>query len=321
MSLDYISKRDKKIVDEFLPKPVIKGDGLLNSLIDNLPMPLHIPGYNYAGPGTPLDLYLEKGVKPCNKLDEAARKHDIAYSKSSDLKDRHEADYVLQEEAWKRVKAPDASVGEKACSWLVTTAMKAKRALGAGVRKTKYIDYPANLDEEDLEKLRKALDKGTGAVVTFRCNRTKESISDEPQIPLSAKQIQRVKSHHSKTKDVVVRLTADQLKNAKTVEGGFLGDLLIPIVTSGINAYNNKKANDRLVEERIRHNKAMETLTTPSKGDGVYINKKGDGVYINKKGDGVYINKKVEKGDGVGKTSNVTGNGLYQELLKKKKSL
>ena len=83
---------------------------------------------------------------------------------------------------------------------------------------------------------------------------------------------------------------------------------LLPEATAAVyNAWENKKANNRLVEERIRHNKAMEDLAAAkptSVGNGVYINKipeiEGDGVYINKK-----PNKKY-------------GSGLYQELMKKK---
>lgn len=51
------------------------------------------------------------------------------------MKARHDADYRLQEEAWKRVKSKDASFGEKAWSWGVTNAMKAKRFLGLGKNK------------------------------------------------------------------------------------------------------------------------------------------------------------------------------------------
>jgi hypothetical protein len=40
------------------------------------------------------------------------------------------------------------------------------------------------------------------------------------------------------------------------------------IISSAVNTYNNKKANDRLVEERIRHEKALES----KKGDN--LNKK-----------------------------------------------
>jgi len=130
--MNYKEKRQQRIAKLF-PTPVKSGRGLVNSIINNLPFQAHIPGYKYLGPGTHLDLNLEKSVKPANKLDEAALQHDIAYSKSNNLDDRHAADYRLQEDAWKRVTSPDSSLGEKATAWAVTNIMKAKRALGAGV--------------------------------------------------------------------------------------------------------------------------------------------------------------------------------------------
>ena len=83
---------------------------------------------------------------------------------------------------------------------------------------------------------------------------------------------------------------------------------LLPEATAAVyNAWENKKANNRLVEERIRHNKAMEDLAAAAKTASV-----GNGVYINKtpeiEGDGIYINKTPNK---------KYGNGLYQELMKK----
>ncbi|KAK7580375.1 hypothetical protein V9T40_001004 [Parthenolecanium corni] len=296
---DYIERRDRKYVDEFIPKPVVDGKGLINSLIDNLPVPLHLPGYNYAGPGTPLDLHLERGVKPINKLDEAAMKHDIAYSKSEALNQRHDADFVLQEEAWKRVKADDSSFGEKANAWLVTNTMKVKRAIGAGVSKPRYTEYPGNLDENDLEKLKKAANGRKGLTITFKCNRTKESIAGDIRIPLTVKQMRGVKTAHSKKQDAKVRLSSAQLKYMATTEGGFLPALLAAVpaiaavgslITQGVSAYNNKKANDKLVEERKRHNKVMEesTVGKSTEGKGIYILKKptkaeGEGVGVAKK--------------------------------------
>jgi len=129
--MNYLEEREEAI-KKLLPTPVL-GKGLVNSLINNMPFEMHLPGYNYAGPGTNLDLRLAKNIKPKNKLDEAAMHHDIAYSKSKDLKDRHKADLELQEDAWKRVIDPNASIGEKAMAWLTTNTMKAKRAIGAGI--------------------------------------------------------------------------------------------------------------------------------------------------------------------------------------------
>jgi len=48
------------------------------------------------------------------------------------MNDRRKADSILEEQAWKVFKSKKTGLKEKAASWLVTTAMKAKRKLGAG---------------------------------------------------------------------------------------------------------------------------------------------------------------------------------------------
>lgn len=108
---------------------------LLNRAIDILPTELHIPGYQYCGPGTKLKERLSRGDPGINKLDFACKLHDIAYSKYFDSKNRSIADKELVERAWERVKAPDASFGEKATAWTVTNIMKAKSKFGGGKRK------------------------------------------------------------------------------------------------------------------------------------------------------------------------------------------
>jgi len=53
---------------------------------------------NFSGPGTRLDLRLDSNgkpkdsSKPVDRVDEAAYRHDIAYSKSTDAEKRHIAD-------------------------------------------------------------------------------------------------------------------------------------------------------------------------------------------------------------------------------------
>jgi len=308
----YAILRNNKIQQDLLPKPVKSGSGLINNIIDNMPFEAHLPGMQYAGPGTNLDLKLLQGVKPANKLDEAAMNHDIAYSKTRDLNKRHEADYKLQEDAWKRVKAGDSSLGEKANAWLVTTAMKAKRMLGAGVG-SKNILYPANLDETCTQKLINAIKKGKAVTLVLRCNRTKESVANDTRLPLTPRQARDVKAKHVRQRDAKIRFTGPQIKFMKSAEGeGLMSGILslLPEASAAVyNAWENKKANNRLVEERIRHNKAIEALAAQGKG--------GEGVYINKAtksadGDGVFINKLP---------NSKSGNGLYKELLKKKKSL
>ncbi|ESO85716.1 hypothetical protein LOTGIDRAFT_155209 [Lottia gigantea] len=57
----------------------------------------HLPGHNYTGPGTRLDLRLDQndkpkqGEEPVNRVDAAALKHDILY-RNKDIISRHEAD-------------------------------------------------------------------------------------------------------------------------------------------------------------------------------------------------------------------------------------
>ena len=76
--MDQISTGDyrNKIVNTALkhfPKRK-QGNGILNSVIDNLPLEVHLPGYEYLGPGTNLDLKLSGKVNPicenrsCNAL-------------------------------------------------------------------------------------------------------------------------------------------------------------------------------------------------------------------------------------------------------------
>ncbi|KAJ9592371.1 hypothetical protein L9F63_015977, partial [Diploptera punctata] len=88
-----------------------KGQGILNKLINKLPVELHIPGYQYCGPGTKVDKRLKRGDRGINPLDAACLIHDIKYSQSSNLDHRHTADLQLAKKAFERVRASDASIG------------------------------------------------------------------------------------------------------------------------------------------------------------------------------------------------------------------
>jgi hypothetical protein len=109
----------------------------INRAIDVLPGELHIPGYQFCGPGTKLRSRLARGERGINPLDQLCREHDIAYSKYADNAHRSQADRMLQEGAWKRVTAPDSGIAEKAAALVVTNALKAKRAIGGAIRKPK----------------------------------------------------------------------------------------------------------------------------------------------------------------------------------------
>mgnify|MGYP006961462374 CR=1 FL=1 len=112
---------------------------LLNRVINALPFELHIPGYQFCGPGTHLEKRLAKGDRGINPLDAACREHDIAYSRSNELADRHAADEILAAKARKRVIAKDSALGERAAAAAVWAAMKAKTKIGMGMKKKKKV--------------------------------------------------------------------------------------------------------------------------------------------------------------------------------------
>lgn len=110
-----------------------KSGGFVNTLLNSGVLPeMHLPGYNYAGPGTKLKDRLLKGDKPINKLDAAAQKHDMVYAIFKDKKDRHVADKVLEEEANKIKNDPNSKLQEKAGAFVVENVMKGKQKLGLG---------------------------------------------------------------------------------------------------------------------------------------------------------------------------------------------
>lgn len=120
------------------------GRGLLNTLINTLPVNLTMPSMNYCGPGNPIKKQLANKVPPKNKLDAYCREHDIFYLNNPNVSDRNRADMKLADQAWSRFQANDASFAEKAAAYLVTNLIKAKAKLGMGLKfNKKYGQLPA----------------------------------------------------------------------------------------------------------------------------------------------------------------------------------
>lgn len=114
------------------------GSGVVNTLINKLPFELHYPGYQFLGPGSNLKKRLARGDRGVNELDRLALQHDLKYAENQDdLSARHQADYELENGAWKRVTAPDAKVGERVAAYITTNLMKIKRKLGMGLKRKK----------------------------------------------------------------------------------------------------------------------------------------------------------------------------------------
>jgi hypothetical protein len=230
-----------------------KGCGLINSVINKLPIELHLPGYQYCGPGTNLKKRLARGDKGINLLDSACREHDIAYSHSNSIADRNEADHILENRAWERFKAPDSDYKEKAAAWGVTSAMKVKRKIGAGcgfkvaVKAAKNV-LKNNMNEKNIIKLTKKCVSAARKI--FRKNNKKTRLPRVIPIP-------------------------------KT--GGMLP--LIPIF-AGLSALGSLTGGIASVVKTVKE----FNRTTPSHlGKGLYLAPYKGGSYKIQKGKGLYI--------------------------------
>jgi hypothetical protein len=257
-----------------------QGEGIVNEAINRLPFELHLPGYQFCGPGTKLHKRLIRGDVGINPLDGACKEHDIAYSLYKDnIKKRHEADRLLQEKAWQRVKSSDASLGEKTAAWTVTNIMKAKRKLGMGMkrkksRKTKQMSFNVHVLRKVKHALRRSgvRDLKRGASVAL----------------IAAKK--SVKAAGGKKKIKIPRV----ITIPKT--GGFLP--LLPAIFAGLSALgglaggaagiakavNDSRAATQKLQESQRHNKLMEAIALGNKkGSALYLKpyKKGLGLYTN----------------------------------------
>lgn len=254
-----------------------KGSGVLNSLINKLPVELHIPKYQYCGPGTRLDTRLARGDQGINPLDAACKEHDIAYSQNKSLKHRHAADYVLENKAWNRVKSKDASLGEKAAAWLVTTAMKTKRKMGMGLeRRNRHRHRPLSFQRDIVGKIKN----------TLNANPPATSLKQSALSALKAARVLVKKAGGRK------RIRVPRIIPFETKTGGILP--LLPILgalgalgslAGGASAVaktvlDAKNAKKKLEEDQ-RHNRAMEAKI----GNGLYLRRRPKGGY------GLYLKK------------------------------
>lgn len=237
----------------------MQGGGLVNSVINNLPFELHLPGYNYCGPGTKLQKRLLRGDRGINKLDEACMHHDIAYQNHTDLPNRHKADLQLLNMAKQRLRSKDAGKGEKLSSWLVSKVMKAKIKSGAGIktfnsfvskirskiRKLKHMDSKALINAAYL-----------AARKIFPCV---QKVRVPRVIPIP------------KTGGVLPLIPIFAgLSALGSLAGGAAG------IAKTVNDY---KTAQKKIQETERHNKTMEALAI---GRGLYIkpHKNGKGLFI-----------------------------------------
>ena len=253
-----------------------RGKGLVNIIIDKLRVELHIPCYQYCGPGTKLKERLARGDPGINLLDATCKEHDIAFSKNRDnLNARHAADRVLTERAWKRVLAKDAILGEKAAAWGVANTMKAKTKLGMGVTRKR-------------KPSKKGLQKQKKVSLRHIVGAAKASMSPGVDAVRSALKGAReaVKNAGGRS-----RVRSPRVLPVPSKIGGVL-PFLIPLFAglsatgalaggaAGIaKAINDANAAKRGLEESKRHNETMEAIAL---GKGLYLKpyRKGLGLHL-----------------------------------------
>lgn len=237
----------------------MKGGGLIDSIINNLPFELHLPGYQFCGPGTRLRERLARGERGVNKLDNACMHHDIAYSNSRSLEDRHKADNILINMAKQRLRSKDASKGEKIASWLVNKAMKTKVRLGAGVRNFKGVVKKLS------SQLKKYKPQNNKSAIKFAYSAAKKMFPKNCKV-----RIPRI-IPIPKTGGILPLIPIFAgLSALGSLAGGAVG------IAKAVNEYQATKKN---LQESERHNRAMESIAI---GKGLYIKpyKKGSGLFL-----------------------------------------
>lgn len=234
---------------------------------------------------------LARGDKGINGLDELCKTHDIAYDEHKDSSKRFEADKELAKGALKRAFSKDASLGERAASLLVTSAMKAKTGLskiGMGITKS---------NKRTKVKKGKCSKKISFAALVKDARRGIRK-SKATTIGDAIKAAIRTAKAKKKGK----RVKVPRIIKVPEISGGVLP--LVPIL-AGLSAIgslvgasagvvktikNIKNANATL-QEYTRHNRAVEQKL----GNGLYLKtmKNGRGMYLKPQrktdGHGLYL--------------------------------
>ena len=260
------------------------GSGIVNNLLNKLPIELHLPGgYQYCGPGTKLQKRLTRGDPGINPLDSYCKDHDISYSQNREnIEARHAADKVLADKAWQRVLAKDSSIGEKSAAYAVTNIMKAKRKLGLGLR-TKKKRKSAKRKKRSTKK----------KMINFKTilNAAKKSLNRKSRNAraviksalLGARKVIKKRGGKRKFKIPKVLALPKFIGGALPLIPIFAGLSALGALTNGVSgvakALNDAKTAKNQLDEATRHNKMMESIAI---GNGLYLRpyKAGSGVKL-----------------------------------------
>lgn len=284
------------------------GMGILNSAINRLPFEMHIPGYQFCGPGTKLNKRLTAGQTGINGLDKACKMHDIAYSSSSNVKERNIADNVLAKQAMARVKSRDAKIGEKIAALTVAGLTKIKSTLGAGLRKNKKTKskhvkpkQKKGIKRKQVKTRQKITNKKKKKGQIFRntINSVKKALNNvhpktmSDAVHVAMKAAKSFVGNHSPSEPANHRIIpVPKIGGVLPLIPIFAGLSALGALTGGSAAVANavitaNNAKKRLKESE-RHNEMMEAIALGK-------NRRGEGVYLKpyKNGLGLYTHKKI----------------------------
>ena len=124
---------------QFIKAP--KGGSLLNKVINNLPVEMHLLSHNFTGSGTKLnkrlnpDLTPKSWSKPINRVDKAAYHHDVCYLKNNDTTTRNA---VCDKNMLKELKGIyNPTIRERIERGLVSSLIGTKARFGWGLNEKK----------------------------------------------------------------------------------------------------------------------------------------------------------------------------------------
>ena len=229
---------------------------MVNKVINSLPFEVHLPGYQYCGPGTKLAKRLARGDPCINPLDAACKDHDIAYSQNrEDVAVRNAADRELASRAWQHVFGKDAGIGEKAAALAVTNIMNVKTKLGMGLQKKKPIS-----------KKKKPLTKQKKKPTLFRkiVNAAKKAVrrSSDAKVAINSalRGAQKAVKSVGEVKNLRVSPIPSKVGGSLPLIPIFAGLSALGGLTGGAagvaKAVNDVSAAKRQLEEIKRHNRA-----------------------------------------------------------------
>lgn len=288
-------KTKKKVKSKAKPKAKT-GKGILNNAINKLPFEIHIPGYEFCGPGTKLKKRLNAGQKGINGLDKACKIHDIAYSASSNLKDRHIADNELAKQAMARVKSKDAGIGEKIAALTVAGLTKVKSAIGAGVRKNKKKSSTKGKKKNQTVLAKTNSNQSIqNAIVSAKkalTSKQPKTMNDAINVAMKAAKSSMNNLSQSRNGNIQRIIPVPKMGGLLPLIPIFAGLSALGALSGGTAAVANAviTANDakKRLKESQRHNEAMESIALGK-------NRRGDGVFLKpyRNGLGLYTHKKV----------------------------